>query len=188
MIDHLAVPTHFRSVADVVAGLASLDGQLRVSRDRRRLFVMAYGAMTHTIAQWIEQGLFQDGAAMARCAVAFANEYRRALEDSAGGWHSHVRVAWQRSFDACVERQAVFPRLMLGINAYIKRDLPYALIAAGIDVESSACYRDHTLIDDVLKINMPVVRRRIAEEYGAEIPLRERWFGQFATAKIHSRV
>src|SRR5947209_1237655 len=103
MRDRLQVPAYFRSVDDVATGLAALDGQFRASRDRRRLFVMAYLAMTQTISQWIDRKIFQDGRSMARYVVAFANEYRRALDDSAGSprRQSTVPLAWQQSFDAC---------------------------------------------------------------------------------------
>jgi len=187
MRDRLHVPAHFRTVDEVAAGLAELDAQFRVAHDRRRLFVMAYVAMTQTIAQWIARGIFQDGCSMERYVVAFANEYRRALADSDSGWkgQSAIPEAWRQSFEACTERREIFRCLMLGINAHMKRDLPYAIVAAGVDVNSAVCYNDHILIDDILKINLPVVRRRIACAYGAELPLGQRWLGHFALSGIH---
>ncbi len=176
------MPPPFHSIGDVAAGLAALDRQFRSTRDLRGLFVMAYVATTGTIAQWIEQGVFGDCAAMTRYVIAFANEYRRALADRVAGNHSSVPIAWQQSFDACDERSGVFQCLMLGINAHMKRDLPYAVIAAGIDVDSTDCYEDYVRIDDVLRLNMPLVRRRIADAYGAELSFTQRWFGGLADA------
>jgi hypothetical protein len=186
MIERLAVPPPFRSVNDVVVGLASIDRQFRAVRDLRGLFVMAYVATTDTIGQWIDRGVFQDNAAMGRYVVAFANAYRRALEGCVAGERSRVPVAWQQSFDACDARSpGVFRCLMLGINAHMNRDLPYAVIEAGIDVDCTGCYQDHVQIDDALRLNMPLVRRRIADAYGAELPLSQRWFGHFVAAEIN---
>lgn len=146
---------------------------------------MAYVATTGTIAQWIERGFFFDGSAMTRYVVAFANAYRDALAHSAAGEHSLVPVAWQQHFDACAEgRYSVFQCLMLGINAHMTRDLPHTVIAAGVDVGSPRCYVDYAKIDDALRLNFPVVRRRIITAYASDMPLRQRWFGRLADAGL----
>ena len=179
------MPPLFQSVGDVVAGLAALDRQFRSTQDLRGLFVTAYVATTGTIAQWIDRGIFLDNPAMARYIVAFANEYRYSLAHSVAGRRSRIPIAWQQSFDACEERSAsIFQCLMLGINAHINRDLPYAVIAAGVDPDGSGCYQDYVRIDDVLRLNMRPVRRRIADVYGHKLPLIQRWFGELATAQI----
>jgi hypothetical protein len=181
----LEVPSHFESIGDVAAGLAALDRQFRSTRDLRGLFVMAYIATTDTIAQWIDRGVFRDNQAMARYVVAFANEYRRSLSRWVAGERVGIPVAWQQSFDACEERSAgVFRCLMLGINAHMNRDLPYAVIKAGVDLNCAGCYQDYVRIDDVLSLNMPLVRGRIAEAFGSELPFIQRWLGQFAGAGI----
>lgn len=76
---------------------------------------------------------------------------------------------------------------MLGINAHINRDLPHAVIEAGVNVNCAGCYQDYVRIDDVLRLNMPLVRRRIADAYGAELPVSQRWLGHFAGSRIHRR-
>ena len=181
----LEVPPHFQSAGDVAAGLAALDRQFGRTRDLRGLFVIAYAATTDTIAHWIDRGVFLDNRAMARYVVAFANEYRRALAHWVAGDRVRIPVAWQQSFDACEERSAgVFRCLMLGINAHMNRDLPYAIVKAEVDLNCAGCYQDYVRIDDVLRLNMPLVRRRIADTYGAELPFIQRWLGQFAAAGI----
>jgi len=67
--------------------------------------------------------------------------------------------------------------------AAVSGDLPHAVIAAEVDLNSAGCYRDYVCIDDVLQLNMPLVRRRIADAYGAEMPLVQRWFGGFGDAR-----
>jgi hypothetical protein len=184
MVGVLAVPAHFQSVEHVVRGLAALDRQFRMAQDRRGLFVMAYVAMTGTIAQWIERGRFRNGAAMGRYVVAFANEYRRALEEHVAGRRPGVPVAWQQSFDACKDGRGIFQCLMLGINAHMRRDLPYAVRAAGIDAGCGDFYQDHTRIDEVLRLNIPLVRRRVSDAYGADLSFTQRWFGGVADSGL----
>ena len=185
MTERLAVPPPFQSISDVAEGLAALERQFEAMRDRRSLFVTTYIATTRTIGQWIDRGIFQDGGATTRYVVAFANAYRRALSDYTTGERARVPVAWQQAFDACDRAdRSVFQCLMLGINAHMNRDLPHAVIAAEVDVNSADCYRDYERIDDVLQLNMPLVRRRIADAYGAEMPLVQRWFGGFGDARV----
>jgi hypothetical protein len=171
-----------------VAGLTDLERALQEARDFRGLFVMAYVAMTNTIGQWIERGAFHDGAAMARYVVAFANEYRRALADGIAGERSRIPMAWRQSFDACEARAATaFQCLLLGINAHMNRDLPYAVVEAGMDVDSPHCYLDHVRIDDVLRLNMPAVRRGVAVAYGREFPLSQQLLGCFIETRLARR-
>ena len=185
MIEALAVPPPFQSVDDVAAGLGALDRQFRAARDRRGLFVTTYIATTHTIGQWVDRGIFKDARAMTRYVVAFANAYRRALADSVAGERNRVPVSWQQSFDACGDRnRSGFQCLMLGVNAHMNRDLPYAVIEAEVDVNCTSCYQDYVRIDDVLRLNIPLVRRRIADAYGAELPLVQRWFGRLGDARM----
>ncbi len=181
----LEVPPPFHLIGDVAAGLTALDRQFRSTQDLRGLFVIAYITMTDTLAQWVDQGVFADNQVMARYVVAFANEYRRSLAHWVDGDRVRVPVAWQQSFAACEVRSAgIFRCLMLGINAHMNRDLPYAVIKAGVDLHRTSDYEDHVRIDDVLRLNMPLVRRRIADAYGAELPFIQRWLGQFAAAGI----
>jgi len=181
----LAIPPPFQSVDDVVVGLAALARELQAARDLRGLFVIAYMATTHTLAQWIERGIFLDNQAATRYVVAFANEYRRALAGCVTGERSSVPVAWQQFFDACDERSGTaFQCLMLGINAHVNRDLPYAVIEAGVDVECTSCYQDYARINDVARLNVPLVRQRVGRAYGREFSLGQRWFGRVIDAYV----
>ncbi len=181
----LALPPPFRTVDDVIHGLAGLDSQFQTARDPRGFFAMAYVATTGTIAQWITRGAFLDNQAMARYVVAFGNAYRRALSHFEAGDHFRVPIAWQQSFTTCDSRRgSVYQLLMLGINAHINHDLPYAVIESGIDVHCGGCYKDYARIDDVLQLNIPVVRQRIAGTYGAELPLSRGWLGRIAEARM----
>jgi hypothetical protein len=181
----VAIPPPFRSADDVVMGLAELDRRFQAARDTRGLFVMAYVATTSTIAQWIARGAFLDNQAMARYVVAFGNAYRRALANFDAGDYASVPVAWQQSFVTCRARSgSVYQSLMLGINAHINHDLPYAVIESGIDVNSCGCYKDYVRIDDVLRLNirlsvsaspMPTGRSFHSVEDGFAASQRREW-------------
>jgi hypothetical protein len=61
--------------------------------------------------------------------------------------------------------------LLLGINAHINYDLPYAVIRAGMNVNCDRCYHDHFLINDALRLTTPRVRQRIATLYRRSLHL-----------------
>ena len=172
----LHIPPPFETVRQVALGLHSLHVQMQAARDWRGLFVTAYVAMTDTIGQWIKRGVFSDNQAMSRYVVAFANEYRSALNLSQSGQHENVPLAWRRAFEICDSRNAsVFQCLMLGINAHMNRDLPYAVVAADINLNGRAAYDDHMRINEILRLNIPRVRKQIAQMHGDQMPSRCGW-------------
>jgi hypothetical protein len=162
----IPVPPAFERVTDVVAGLADLEAAFLASGDRRGVFVTAYRVITRTIQDWIGRRLFLENESVGRYVVAFANGYRQALARYEAGDRSAVPEAWRQSFDASGTGTAsVTQDLMLGINAHINHDLPYAVLGAGLDVNCPRCHHDHTLINEALRSATPCVRRRIAGFY-----------------------
>jgi hypothetical protein len=158
----LTVPPRFTRVRDVVEGLAHLEEELVAQRDRRAVFVTAYLTITRTIEAWLERGVFLQNAVVAAYAVAFANAYRHALASYEQGRPDEIPAAWRQSFDARLDaRVSVVQHLLLGINAHINHDLPYAVLQGGLDVHCDRCYSDHTRINDALRVATPFVRRRI---------------------------
>lgn len=172
------VPPPFAAIEDVVAGLAALEATLANVRDLRGLFVMTYSASTSTIQRWIDQGTFLDNQMMARLVVTFGNAYRSALAEYAVGERSRVPVAWQQSFDACIARSGTALQcLMLSVNAHVNRDLPYAIVDAGVDVNCTHGYSDYARIDGVTPLSVALARRHIARVYWRDIPISQRLFG-----------
>jgi hypothetical protein len=179
------VPPPFQSVDDVVTGLDALERRLHGAGDLRGLFATTYRATTHTIREWIVRGVFLDNDKMACHVVVFANAYRSALADCAAGDPASAATAWRQSFDACNDDGGTpFQCLALGINAHMNFDLPYAVINAGLDVDCSHCYHDYVRINDALRLNVPLVRKRILAAYRRDFSLREQWFGCLIDARV----
>jgi uncharacterized protein DUF5995 len=180
-----AVPPPFQAIDDVVAGLAALEGALANARDLRGLFVMTYRASTATIQRWIDRRTFLDNQLMARLVVTFGNLYRSAVAEYAAGERSRVPVAWQQSFDACITgRGTALQCLMLSVNAHVNRDLPYAILDAGVDVDCTHGYSDYVRIDGVTPLSVALARRNIARVYWRDIPLSQRLFGRGMEALV----
>ncbi len=162
----LPVPAPFERVRDVVEGLAGLEDALQARGDRRAVFVTAYLTITRTLESWLHGGLFLQNGVVADYVVVFANAYRQALASREDGRTGDVATAWRQCFDACLDpRVSILQHLLLGINAHINRDLPYAVLQGGLDVRCERCYRDHRRIDDALRVATPLVRGRIAALY-----------------------
>src|SRR5258707_424733 len=135
----------FTSFDDVVAGLTGLIATFRAANDERGIFCTAYLRMTQTlqaaVANNANSGLFQDPEWVSFYAVGFADLYRQALIESDQG---QPPKAWTIAFSAAANHSAlVFQDLLLGINAHINRDLPFALQTVGIEPLESR-YADHT--------------------------------------------
>ena len=160
------VPSEFRSVHDVITGLAELESLFATSQDRRGVFVSAHLITARAIHEWIERGRFLENELVGQYLTAFANGYRQALADYEQGRQSAVPTAWQQSFDASRGgNTSIIQDLLLGINAHINYDLPYAVLRSGLNVHCERCYQDHTRINDVLRLTAPLIRRRIAILY-----------------------
>jgi hypothetical protein len=160
------VPPEFKSVADVIRGLSELEKVFIARQDRRGVFASTYLLTTTTFKKWLDAGRFLNTDLIACYVVAFANLYRQALAEFEAGAREAVPVAWQQSFDAAQDASiSVYQNLVLGINAHINHDLPYAVLNGGLDVHCDHCYQDHTRMNDALRAATPRIRRRIASLY-----------------------
>jgi hypothetical protein len=159
----IPVPAPFARVHDVIAGLTQLENAFVAAKDRRGVFVTAYLVITRTIQEWIDRELFLQNEMIACYVVAFANAYRQALAHYEAGERLAIPKAWQQSFDASHAGDAsIIQDLLLGINAHINHDLPYAVLQGGLNVHCDRCHHDHTRINDSLRLATPLVRQRIA--------------------------
>lgn len=175
----IAVPAPFVTVDDVTAGFAQLERDFRSFRDRRGVFVTAYGIITRTLASKFGTSFFHDDEWVRKYLLAFANFYRKALEDYEAGRRSSVPFAWQQSFDTSASGLALaIQDLLLGINAHINRDLSFALTEAGIDDHREIRYNDHTKVNDALAEATQEVQDRITAMYAAGLGPLDRLLGQ----------
>jgi hypothetical protein len=127
----------YRSMDDVVDGLARLEAELRSRQDRRAIFVTLYGVVSAAMREEIAAGRFEDPTWVHRYAVAFANLYREAFERYEAGGREDVPKAWRVAFEAAdTGKTLVLQDLRLGVNAHVNHDLPYAL--TGVSIESGS--------------------------------------------------
>lgn len=177
-VPRIVVGPPYTSVQDALNDLERLETALLQLRDRRGVFVTAYRLITGTLDQWIRQGRFHDNAWVTRYVVSFANLYREALEKQLAGHIAQAPAAWQISLETSAAGLAlVIQDLILGINAHINRDLPFALDQVGID--GATRYADHTLVNKALRDATGVVQDRIAEYYASGLGILGTLLGNF---------
>ncbi len=149
----LPVARAYRSLAEVIAGLAALEQEFLARRDRRGVFVSAYLSITRELKCRIEAGRFHDGAWVSRYAVAFADLFRRALAACESGDRAACPGAWRLALDASAAGAGLaIQDLVLGINAHINHDLPLALREVGVDPGRGLKHADHTEVNAALRV------------------------------------
>jgi hypothetical protein len=156
----------FQNLDEVVSGLAGWEEEFRRRRDRRCIFLTLYGVVSSEMRDRVGRGAFADPDWVHRYAVAFANLYRRALEDYDAGRSDQVPTAWRLCFDAAAAgRGLVLQDLFLGVSAHVNNDLPFALSAVSIEPDRAARYRDHSAVNEVLGAVTERATRKLAALY-----------------------
>lgn len=171
------VPAPFRSLSDAASGLSQMERYFISHNDRRGVFAITYRETTTTLQDWLRRDRFSDAAATERLAVVFANAYRDALSRYEAG--RPMPEAWRMAFEACdAGDDTLAADLILGINTHINYDLPFAVVQAGLDVQSEDCYRDYTRVNDALADATPRVRRQIVASYARRWKMMNCLFGK----------
>lgn len=107
---------------------------LASSCDHDAVFSLAYLRTTEEYRRTIEDpAFFEDTAFVNHEDVVFAEYYFRAHD----AWNSSLRAAtppaWAHAFAAAEQRElSAIGNLVLGMNAHIQRDLPFALASIGL--------------------------------------------------------
>lgn len=142
--------TPYRTLDDVVGGLSALEARFRALGDRRAIFLTLYGVVSAEMRDRVARRAFEDSDWVHRYAVAFANLYRRALETYDDG-DARTPKAWRLAFDAArAGSGVVLTDMLLGINAHVNHDLPYALNGISIEPDRQKRQRDHAAVNAVL--------------------------------------
>jgi hypothetical protein len=98
--------------------------------------------------------------------VAFANLYRQAIDDYDAGRIQTVPKAWRLCFDmARAGTGLVLTDMLLGVNAHVNHDLPYALNGISIEPDRQKRYRDHCAVNAVLGSVTETATQRISSLY-----------------------
>lgn len=169
----------FRTLDDVVAGLAAWEMRCRQQHDRRAIFLSLYGIVSAEMRLRVEQRAFADNEWVHRYAVAFANLYRDAFEHYESGRLDQVPKSWRLAFDtAKAGTGLVLQDMFLGVNAHVNNDLPLALTSISIDPDRQARYRDHTAVNAVLASVTDRASERIAALYAPGLTTLDDCAGQ----------
>jgi hypothetical protein len=135
---------------DEVIGL--LDGLIAGYRERQSTlayFACLYRAVTLRVRSGIEQGAFEDGERMNRFDTDFGNRYFAALDAAASG-HKPPK-AWLAAFAAEARpKTTIVQHLLLGVNAHINFDLPFAAVAAAPGSALPGLRNDYLAINTIL--------------------------------------
>lgn len=136
---------------DAYQGLACLEEHFVAAGDRRAIFASVYTLTTLRMAESIDAGSYLNSAWMKGYQTEFANHYRAALRAYALGNRSQVPSAWLEAFDAAASGQTlIIQDVLLGMNAHINFDLPFAIEAVKICPNTASRYSDHERVNDVL--------------------------------------
>ena len=167
--------TRFRTIDDVVQGFDALEVRFRAAGDRRAIFVTLYGTVSTEIRARLAQRFFSDNEWVARYAVTFGNLYLDALDDYEAHRRDRVPKAWRLCFDLARSAEGlVVQDMLLGINAHVNHDLPFALEAISIDPDRARRHGDHGAVNAVLASVVERATARIAELYAPGLaPLDE---------------
>jgi hypothetical protein len=137
------------TIAEMRRRFASL-GQ---SCDHNAVFALAYLRTTQTY-EWArnQPGYFQDTPWVNHEDAVFAKYYFAAYDAWAAGNRAQVPQAWLMAFDGAAARKLTGSGdLLLGMNAHVNRDLPFALAAIGIVTPSGQTRKpDHDKVNQFL--------------------------------------
>lgn len=157
----------YQTIDEVIDALAALEHEFVSRRDRRAVFVSPYLQVSQELQRRIENHYFQDSAWVTRYLLIFANLYRQALAayENRGG---ALSKAWQIALNTSASGTGlVIQDLLLGMNAHINRDLPFALLEVGLDPQRNLRYRDHAAVTAILRALTDEVQARIAAMYAS---------------------
>ncbi|MDF1737695.1 MAG: DUF5995 family protein [Verrucomicrobiales bacterium] len=147
-------------------GLAHLESVFRESDDRRAVFASAYLEITRLLNQWINGNYFVNGELTRRYIIEFAEFYRLALFHFECGDHDHVPGSWITSFQISGAGKHTFMEdLLLGINAHLNHDLPFALLRSHQSFHPEWGHRDYEKIGNAITFAIPVIRKKLVRHH-----------------------
>jgi hypothetical protein len=129
--------------------------------DHGAVFALTYLRTTQTY-KWArdQPSFFADTAWVNHEDAVFAEYYFAAYDDWAAGRVDDVPEAWTIAFDAARTREVTGAGdLLLGMNAHINRDLPYALADVGLAGPGGSSHKpDHDKVNSFLQaVTAPLV-------------------------------
>lgn len=179
-IDELVL--EYRTLDDVLASFARLQEFFYHRHDRRAVFATAYLNVTSSIKSLVLAKGFRYSDWVGRYAVASANLYRAALVAYEKGDSASVPRSWKLAFDSARNNEALaIQDLLLGINAHVNHDLPFALAAVSIHPDRAGRLEDHTAVNQLLRASAGRLEDGIQAMYAPGLHLLGRAFHPIVT-------
>jgi Family of unknown function (DUF5995) len=164
-------------IDEVVAEMTARYEPLAAECDHRAPFALMYLRVTEAVGREERTGsLRADREYLSRLDAVFAKLYFDASDAWAAGRMQAVPAAWQIAFGAAERRRASgIGDLLLGMNAHISRDLPFAVADLGLGPGHAKAFRK---INAVLADVQPAILREASARFdpsiaGFELPLLE---------------
>lgn len=127
--------------------------------DHRAPFALMYLRVT----EGVTTSRYRDPAYLRHLDALFAQQYFDAFDRWRSGRQERVPEAWRIAFAAARDRQvSALGDMMLGMNAHISRDLPFALAAAGLrQRDGTSAKADFDAVNDLLaEVQGPMIEEQ----------------------------
>ncbi|HWH45969.1 MAG TPA: DUF5995 family protein [Thermoleophilaceae bacterium] len=140
-----------RCIDEVVREMRRRFELLAARCDHRAAFAFMYLTVTEGVGETGAR-IFENPRYLNHLDAVFAQLYFDAFDAHARGERERVPVAWQIALDAAERRQVTgLGDMLLGMNAHISRDLPFALARIGLETAAGApARRDYDRVNQLL--------------------------------------
>lgn len=144
-------------------------------------FLMMYRQVSEEVAASARARRYEEPAYVVHLDAVFATYYFHAFDAWRAGRRSEVPGAWQVAFSAGEQRRvSTLGDLLLGMNAHISRDLPYAIATVGLrHANGTDATSDVTAINaDIARAQAPALQM-IATRFDSSIAILPKIAGAF---------
>jgi len=156
----------------VVTEMTTRFEPLAIECDHRAPFALMYLRVTEAVGREERSGsLRADRVYLSHLDAVFAQLYFDASDAWAAGMRRTVPAAWQIAFEAAKRRRVSgIGNLLLGMNAHISRDLPFAVASIGLGARNgSARARAFAKINEVLADVQAAILREASTRFDPSI-------------------
>ena len=182
-------PDPARCMDTVVGEMSRRLSALARRCDHRAPFLLMYRQVSREVGRSVRTVAYRDPAYVARLDAVFATLYFHAADSWRLGRRNEVPRAWRMAFSAAGGRTvSALGDMLLGMNAHISRDLPYAIAAVGLRLpDGSDATPDVVAVnDDIGRSQEPMLRaiKRRFDNTVSSAPRLSRWLDADEVAPI----
>lgn len=164
-------PGGVRCIDAVVGEMTSRFEPLAAACDHQAPFALMYLRVTEAVGREERSGsLRADRVYLSHLDAVFARLYFDAFDAWVSGEHDAVPAAWQIAFEAADRRRVSgIGNLLLGMNAHISRDLPFAVASIGLGEDSAGRAEAFGKINGVLARVQAAILREASARFDPSI-------------------